>query len=92
MKPCACKAKAYVVDSRPLGDNTRRRRECSKCGRRWTTLEVVIGRSADGRTIPHGTTAINILKSQIALEIYKEVRKDISAKIRKLRDTRNQVR
>ncbi|MBE6826085.1 MAG: transcriptional repressor NrdR [Oscillospiraceae bacterium] len=30
-----------VIDSRPLEDKKRRRRECQKCGRRFTTYEVV---------------------------------------------------
>ncbi len=30
-----------VIDSRPSEDKTRRRRECSQCGKRFTTYEIV---------------------------------------------------
>lgn len=30
-----------VIDSRPIDDKTRRRRECAKCGERFTTYEMV---------------------------------------------------
>ncbi|WP_297958801.1 transcriptional regulator NrdR [uncultured Ruminococcus sp.] len=30
-----------VIDSRPVDDKTRRRRECSRCGERFTTYEAV---------------------------------------------------
>ena len=30
-----------VIDSRPAEDKKRRRRECLKCGKRFTTYEIV---------------------------------------------------
>ena len=30
-----------VIDSRPADDKTRRRRECNRCGERFTTYEAV---------------------------------------------------
>lgn len=40
---CSCNTDSKVIDSRtrPSGA-TRRRRECSICGARWSTLEVEI--------------------------------------------------
>ncbi len=43
-----------VIDSRDSGDGIRRRRECTKCGRRFTTYEriqtrVLLVRKSDGR-------------------------------------------
>lgn len=35
---CGCE-KSMVVDSRPCNNGIRRRRECEKCGSRWTTYE-----------------------------------------------------
>jgi hypothetical protein len=39
---CAkCSASSDVYDSRPTHDDLiRRRRKCTQCGRRWSTLEV----------------------------------------------------
>lgn len=38
---CAkCKGDSSVKDSRPAAEYIRRRRECLKCGERWTTYEV----------------------------------------------------
>ena len=35
-------ADSKVIDSRETGDNSiRRRRECLKCGKRWTTYETI---------------------------------------------------
>ena len=31
--------KSMVVDSRPVADGVRRRRECDQCGKRFTTYE-----------------------------------------------------
>jgi transcriptional repressor NrdR len=33
---------SIVVDSRPNEFGTRRRRECSHCGHRWTTIELTL--------------------------------------------------
>lgn len=42
MNPCGHGKSSLVTDSRPgKGMTIRRRRECSKCGRRWTTYEVL---------------------------------------------------
>jgi transcriptional regulator NrdR family protein len=37
---CETMQKSIVTDSRPFGEVTRRRRECLKCGHRWSTVEV----------------------------------------------------
>ena len=34
-------SESKVIDSRPLEDRKRRRRECIKCGKRFTTYEIV---------------------------------------------------
>lgn len=34
-----CGGKGDVVDSRPQGADTWRRRQCRACGERWTTVE-----------------------------------------------------
>lgn len=34
-----CSGSTRVVDSRPAGEGVRRRRECERCGKRYTTLE-----------------------------------------------------
>ena len=33
-------ADVFTVDSRPQSDTVRRRRVCSKCRHRWSTLEI----------------------------------------------------
>ena len=46
-----------VVDTRPVGDGIRRRRECRECGRRFTTYEQVMPSlvviKSDGRREPY---------------------------------------
>jgi transcriptional repressor NrdR len=37
-----CRAASKVVDSRPIPDGIRRRRECLRCGRRFTTHERIV--------------------------------------------------
>lgn len=37
---CQCGGDSKVTDSRPHKKSIRRRRECLKCGTRWSTLEV----------------------------------------------------
>lgn len=34
----------HVIDTRPSGDLIRRRRECEKCGKTFSTIEVSISR------------------------------------------------
>lgn len=36
----ACGGRSSVIDSRPHESSIRRRRECKKCGQRWSTTEV----------------------------------------------------
>lgn len=36
---CNCGGEGQVIDSRPHGKGTRRRRKCIVCGDRWSTLE-----------------------------------------------------
>ena len=38
-----------VLDSRPVEIRIRRRRECSRCGKRFTTYEVVAHGTEKGR-------------------------------------------
>lgn len=45
---CACgHANTVVCDSRPYQSTTRRRRRCTACNRRWTTLEVRVNLEPD---------------------------------------------
>ena len=37
-----CRSASKVVDSRPIPDGIRRRRECLRCGRRFTTHERIV--------------------------------------------------
>jgi transcriptional repressor NrdR len=37
-----CRGASKVVDSRPIPDGIRRRRECLRCGRRFTTHERIV--------------------------------------------------
>lgn len=37
----SCGAFSRITSSRRAGDTVRRRRECVKCGGRWSTLEVL---------------------------------------------------
>ncbi|MEG2003986.1 MAG: transcriptional regulator NrdR, partial [Clostridia bacterium] len=41
--PSCLHSESKVVDSRPSADNStiRRRRECLKCGKRFTTYEII---------------------------------------------------
>jgi len=43
--PNCNKLKNEVIDSRPLKGETKRvrRRQCLKCGQRWTTHETIVG-------------------------------------------------
>lgn len=60
----ACSAATRVLDTRRAGDAVRRRRECTHCGHRVTTLErtqdelertvVDFVRSLDPQEVPHG--------------------------------------
>ena len=36
----SCQGESGVIDSRPIGKTTRRRRECKSCKHRWTTFEI----------------------------------------------------
>lgn len=37
-----CRGSSKVVDSRPISEGIRRRRECERCGRRFTTHERIV--------------------------------------------------
>ena len=37
-----CRGSSKVVDSRPIAEGIRRRRECERCGRRFTTHERIV--------------------------------------------------
>lgn len=37
-----CRGSSKVVDSRPISEGIRRRRECLRCGRRFTTHERIV--------------------------------------------------
>ena len=45
LSTCSCRADTIVTDSRftPSVDGIRRRRQCTVCGARFTTLEVIVG-------------------------------------------------
>lgn len=40
MAKCDCTNGSFVTDSRQNEFGTRRRRECSSCGARWSTIEI----------------------------------------------------
>lgn len=37
---CECGGSTTILYSRPFAGNKLRRRQCSKCGQRWSTVEV----------------------------------------------------
>lgn len=37
---CECGGQLFVVETRPVRNTVKRRRECKRCGERWTTYEV----------------------------------------------------
>lgn len=46
-----CDTKLRVIDSRASGDFWRRRRACPKCAERYTSVEVLLDESDDGRPV-----------------------------------------
>lgn len=40
-----------VVDSRDSMHGIRRRRECTDCGHRWSTIEMEVSRGTKGKTV-----------------------------------------
>ena len=52
-----CSGETSVIDKRDSEDNTRRRRECDKCSKRFTTYErpeiIVMVVKKDGRREPY---------------------------------------
>jgi hypothetical protein len=53
-----CQSNAsHVVDSRPVANGVRRRRECERCGKRFTTLEHLRTVASAGRREPERAAA-----------------------------------
>lgn len=72
MAKCDCEKHSSVIDSRPSPYGIRRRRKCTKCGKRWTTIEMAVG------------SDIKSLKAAVALEVYKSIINKLEYDIGKL--------
>ncbi len=97
--PFCGKADSSVLESRSLdsGDAIRRRRECTKCGKRFTTVERVKGNvlwviKKDGRREPFDREKIRrgiaraILKRPIASDTVEEIIDDIEREMLRKQD------
>lgn len=97
--PFCGKADSSVLESRSQdsGDAIRRRRECTKCGKRFTTVERVKGNvlwviKKDGRREPFDREKIRrgiaraILKRHISSEIVEEIIDDIEREMLRKED------
>lgn len=97
--PFCGKADSSVLESRSqdAGDAIRRRRECTKCGKRFTTVERVKGNvlwviKKDGRREPFDREKIRrgiaraILKRHISSEIVEEIIDDIEREMLRKED------
>jgi transcriptional repressor NrdR len=94
MKCLFCSAETRVTDKRESPDGTRRRRECLKCKKRFTTYEKADEISLhvvkkDGRREPYSREKIKsgILKAcekrQISIEKIDKIVEEIEEKLRK---------
>jgi len=75
MKCPKCKGEVRTIDSRPTtnGNGVRRRRKCTKCGYKFTTVEREVhtrqgGRSVDAEKLRRLKTVIDIAAQKILLE------------------------
>ena len=97
--PFCGKADSSVLESRSQdsGDAIRRRRECTKCGKRFTTVERVKGNvlwviKKDGRREPFDREKIRrgiaraILKRHVSAEIVEEIIDDIEREMLRKED------
>lgn len=97
--PFCGKADSSVLESRSQdsGDAIRRRRECTKCGKRFTTIERVKGNvlwviKKDGRREPFDREKIRrgiaraILKRHIASDTVEEIIDDIEREMLRKED------
>jgi transcriptional repressor NrdR len=88
--PFCGKVDSQVLESRTVeeGDSIRRRRECSKCGKRFTTFEKVKGNvlwviKKDGRREPFDKEKIrrgilrSIQKRPVSMETVEEIIDDV---------------
>jgi transcriptional repressor NrdR len=88
--PFCGKIDSQVLESRTVeeGDSIRRRRECSKCGKRFTTFENVKGSvlwviKKDGRREPFDREKIkhgilrSVQKRPVSMEVVEEIIEDV---------------
>lgn len=68
---CNCPAKPSCVDSRMVSQYRRRRYLCPSCGKRWSSVEVVVG-ELEGRG-----KAIASLQDMFANEAYLRLRRKL---------------
>ena len=84
-----------VLDSRPVedGNSIRRRRECSSCGKRFTTYErvedmtLVVVKRDNRREVFDGTKILNGLikacdKRKVPIEVLEQMVRDIERELR----------
>jgi transcriptional repressor NrdR len=97
--PFCGKADSSVLESRSLddGDAIRRRRECTKCGKRFTTVERVKGNvlwviKKDGRREPFDREKIRrgvmraVLKRPVSLDTVEEIIDDVEREMLRKED------
>ena len=96
--PFCGKVDSSVLESREVDEGVRRRRECSKCEKRFTTIERVKGNALwvikkDGRREPFDREKIRrgmvraLLKRPIAIEKVDEILDEIERELLRGEDT-----
>ncbi|VWL85253.1 transcriptional regulator NrdR [Oceanivirga miroungae] len=82
MRCIVCKSEdTGVIDSRVIGNQVKRRRECKNCGKRFTTIEIAI--------LP----SITVIKSDESKRIFdrEKLKKGISRAFNKIEYTDEQI-
>ena len=51
----------YVINSRKSGEHRRRRRKCSECKHKFSTMEILVKTKRDNNDIAHKLQTINKL-------------------------------
>lgn len=103
MKCVFCESDTKVTDKRESPDGTRRRRECLKCKKRFTTYEKVDNKNIivvkkDGRREPFSIQKLKeglmraCMKRQISVEKIDKIIEDIQEKLRsKGKEVKSQI-